>query len=294
MATLKIYFSEAPQLTLQKAEKDYAILNYSASAYGDSSQSYDYNYYYGDYIDEEKTLKNYYRHIGSYTLSIIKYEWKFQDSKSETRNLQSGTYNYDYKNVSVGEKCDLLAECIISATETDSWYTYHYKWNPIMKKVTVGYEKDENDNFILDENEQKIPIIIEVIDHYEATLEETTGPYSSTTPVESISATTYTQVYTPPTVFTDYNFSSDTIIQSSEGLSASKVSNWCTHAGKYLSWRDQKDKYGTVNCNVSSGDLITAEWYNKCAAAVDSTLRVDTGDLITTDAFIKLGAAISP
>jgi hypothetical protein len=98
-----------------------------------------------------------------------------------------------------------------------------------------------------------------------------------------------------PGSFTDYNFSSGTIIQSSEeGLSASKVSNWCTHAGKYLSWKYQDNKYETVNCNVSSGDLITAEWYNKCAAAVDSSLRVNTGDLITADAFIKLGAAISP
>ena len=101
-------------------------------------------------------------------------------------------------------------------------------------------------------------------------------------------------IYTPPTAFTDYNFSSGTTIQSKEGLSASKVSNWCTHAGKYLSWRDQDNKYGTVNCNVSSGDLITAEWYNKCADIVDSSLRVNPGDLITADAFIKLGAAISP
>jgi hypothetical protein len=77
-------------------------------------------------------------------------------------------------------------------------------------------------------------------------------------------------------------------------LSATKVSNWCAHAGKYLSWKYQENKYGTVNCNVSLGDLITAEWYNKCAAAVDSSLRVNTGDLITADAFIKLGTAISP
>ena len=248
-AVLKIYFREAPQLTLQKTGKDYAILNYSASAYGDSSKSYDYNDYQGDYIDEEKTLRNYYRYIGSYTLSTIKYEWKFQDSKGETSNDKSGTYNYDYEKVSAGEKCDLLAKCTISATETNSWYRYYYVWKPVMKEVIVGYEKDENGNFILDENEQKIPIIIEVIDHYEAILDETTGPYSNTTPVESITATTYAQVYTPPTAFTDYNFNKDTIIQSSEGLSATKVSNWCDHAGKYLSWRDQKDRYDDA-CRV--------------------------------------------
>ena len=305
MAALKIYFSKAPQLTLQKAEKDYAILNYSASAYGDSSKSYDFNSYYGDYIDEEKTLKNYYQHIGSYTLNTIEYEWKFQDSKSEIRNSQSGTYNYDYKNVSTGEKCDLLAECTISATETDRWYTYHYIWKPVMKEVIVGYEKDENDNFILDENEQQIPIIIEVIDYYEAILDETTGPHSSTTPVESITATTYAQVYTPPTAFTDYNFSKDTIIQSSEGLSATKVSNWCTHAGKYLSWRDQKDRYDDANFLKvidyfkEEKPIITAAWYNDCADLVGCMTEVSNdhsqaNSLITAQIFKDLGAAISP
>jgi hypothetical protein len=94
-------------------------------------------------------------------------------------------------------------------------------------------------------------------------------------------------------VFLWYNFAKDTIICSPAGLTAAKVELWCDHCEKYLSWKSQTDRAGAANgCKVNSGDLITADWYNKCADLC-GVPHVERNALITANLFRALGAAIS-
>lgn len=100
-------------------------------------------------------------------------------------------------------------------------------------------------------------------------------------------------VYTRPGNFTDYSFSTGTIIESSDGLTSSKVSDWCDHCGKYLSWLNQADNYSAANsCKVSSGDLITTEWINSCRALIDLD-EIDDDQVISASLFNELGSKIS-
>lgn len=213
------------------------------------------------------------------------YNWEF--SLGSTKNIstsQSDSYNYAISpGTSYAFSAKLTVSFSVSKYKQVTIYEYVDKIGQDGKPIP---EVDADGNPKVDANGD--PIYEQEIKGFPQQEEWDSGWTESDT--KNISY----NIYTPPTAFTDYNFSKDTIIQSGEGLSATKVSKWCTHAGKYLSWKYQENKYGTVKCNVSSGDLITAEWYNKCAAAVDSSLSVNTGDLITADAFIKLGAVISP
>ena len=133
----------------------------------------------------------------------------------------------------------------------------------------------------------------------------------------SSSSSTYTigtdsdsiTVYTRPGLFTDYNFTENTIIQSSAGLTAQKVENWCKHCGKYLSWKQQQNNYNialTSTYKRNSGDIITAEWYNDCGiicGLIDNNNSNDVNrvsndqsknnSLITAEVIKKLGTAIS-
>ena len=239
------------------------------------------------YADPEKKYENYNIYDGYYYLTSINYSWKIKDT---TLNRQSGEYSYN--GLAKGSANTITGTCTISATEKDHYDRTEVRWEYIDNEI-IGYEKDEitGEDKIDEITGQKIPIYKEPYYKMNST---TIEDIESKVGERTRSADATLTVYTHPGTFEGYNFSSGTIIQSTEGLSATKVSNWCTHAGKYLSWKYQENKYGTVNCNVNSSDLITAEWYNKCAVAVDSSLSVNTGDLITADAFIKLGAAISP
>ena len=83
-------------------------------------------------------------------------------------------------------------------------------------------------------------------------------------------------------------------------LTPDKVSDWCTHCGKWLSWKYQTNKYSDANtCKVSPKDLITADWYNLCvstaeASAVCSTVTGGpTGTVIAASLFTSLDSAIS-
>ena len=83
-------------------------------------------------------------------------------------------------------------------------------------------------------------------------------------------------------------------------LTPAKVSEWCTHCGKWLSWKYQADKYSSANgCGVSSKDWVTASWYNLCvttAEASDVCSSVSggrTGTIIAASLFTDLDSAIS-
>ena len=83
-----------------------------------------------------------------------------------------------------------------------------------------------------------------------------------------------------------------------EVINSTSAANWNIHCGKYLSWKNQSNKYNSVNITFPSGQLITADWFNSlrtaCGATADQVpLAVKDTTLITADIFKKLGAAIS-
>lgn len=97
---------------------------------------------------------------------------------------------------------------------------------------------------------------------------------TTTSDLESSGSASAT-VYTRPGIFSDYDFAENAIIENDDGLTAEKVSDWCTHCGKFLSWKNQSDKYSDAeNCKVSQGDWITATWYNTCAELCGCNTRV--------------------
>lgn len=103
-------------------------------------------------------------------------------------------------------------------------------------------------------------------------------------------------VYTRPGVFTGFDGSRDQLIN--EVINSTSAANWNTHCGKYLSWKNQASKYGTVTVAFPSGQLITAAWFNSLRTACGATeaqvpVAVRDQTLITADIFKKLGAAIS-
>lgn len=83
-------------------------------------------------------------------------------------------------------------------------------------------------------------------------------------------------------------------------LTPAKVRTWCTHCGKWLSWKYQVDKYSDANdCKVSSKDWVTASWYNSCVTAAEASDVCSTvkggpkGTIITASLFTDLDSAIS-
>ena len=108
-------------------------------------------------------------------------------------------------------------------------------------------------------------------------------------------------VWTRPGAFTDFNFSANIIIQSSEGLTVTKVNNWIAHCNKFNHWWTQSDTDSAgTECQATSNGLITASWYNACRlACADSNTRPaavtggPNGTIISMSVLAALGAAIS-
>ena len=288
--SLYIHFkNNYPKLIFLEAKEESANIQYQAIAYGDSDWSYDENTS-ESYADPEKQYKNYVNYKGYYHLTDISYSWKFNDNLLATQQKQHGEYSYG--KLTTGSANDLIGTCTASATEIDTYTKTEVWWEYIDNEI-IGYEKDEITG-------EEIPIYKEP--YYK---EHSVTTYGGGEIERSISETVTLTVYTSPGPFTDYNFSSGTIIQSTEGLSTTKVSNWCTHAGKYLSWKDQKDRYDDANYLKvieyfkEEKPIITAAWYNDCAELVGCTTRVSNdhsqaNSLITAQIFKDLGAAISP
>ena len=288
--SLYIHFSNNyPKLLFVKAKETSANIKYQAYAYGDDDWYYDEDIN-ESYADPEKQYRNYVNYTGHYSLTAISYSWKFEDNPLATQQRQHGEYSYG--RLTKGSENIVTGTCTASATEIESYTKTEVWWEYIDNEI-IGYEKDEITG-------EEIPIYKEP--YYKKHSTSTTG---SGHIERSISKTVTLTVYTSPGSFTDYNFSKNTIIQSSEGLSATKVSKWCTHAGKYLSWEDQKDRYDDANFLKvidyfgEEKPIITAAWYNDCAELVGCTTRVSNdhsqaNSLITAQIFKDLGAAISP
>ena len=123
---------------------------------------------------------------------------------------------------------------------------------------------------------------------------------------DSDSETTTTSAYTHPGNFTEYNFTSGSTIQDSNGLTDEKVSHWCDHCNKLAHWHNQNATDvidSNSDCQVSSGDLITAIWYNACIDAIPILTNEQKnsyhvrggadGDIITASKINLLGTLIS-
>lgn len=120
--------------------------------------------------------------------------------------------------------------------------------------------------------------------------------YDSTSNYTVDTETTTLIVYTRPGTFSEFDGSKDQLIN--EVINSTSATNWNTHCGKYLSWKNQASKYGTVKVAFPSGQLITATWFNSLRTACEATeaqvpVAVRDQTLITADIFKKLGAAIS-
>lgn len=83
-------------------------------------------------------------------------------------------------------------------------------------------------------------------------------------------------------------------------LTPAKVSAWCTHCGKWLSWKYQANKYSDANnCKVSPKDWVTASWYNLCVTTAEASDVCATvqggpkGTIITASLFTDLDSSIS-
>ena len=133
-------------------------------------------------------------------------------------------------------------------------------------------------------------------DRYEWDDEKERWVYDSTSDYTVDTETTSLTVYTRPGVFTGFDGVKDQLIN--DVINSTSAANWNTHCGKYLSWKNQASKYGTVTIAFPSGQLITASWFNSLRTACGATaeqvpVAVRDQTLITADIFKKLGAAIS-
>lgn len=201
--------------------------------------------------------------ITEYSYSDLYYQWNFSSSNA------SGTVTFS--NLKPGQKNDIktsvTVSCIEQMTETIEVY---------------DTEKGEDgEDTGLKDSENKPIFKHTAINEYKTTIKEE---------IENSII-----VYTHPGTFTDYNFTSDIIICSSNGLTAEKVDNWCKHCGAYLSWKNQSDKYNAAEeCKVNSGNIITANWFNSCYEVLGLEGPVESGKtIITAEIFKQLGAQIS-
>ena len=219
------------------------------------------------------TVSNY-----SWTYSELGYSWSFSGGGSGTSSSGSHTF----QSLNQGSANTLTASVEVSCLETFTTTTTTYTWedNGDWVEKDTG-QKDENGNPIKEKVwEEDWVLVSESNTTVKQEIIEASGTASAT-------------VYTRPGIFTYYNFTSGTIIESQEGLTALKVDNWCSHCGKYLSWLNQNNSYSAADdCKVSSGDLITTEWINKCRVLIDLD-EIDDDQVISTSLFESLGTAIS-
>lgn len=227
----------------------------------------------------------------TYSYSALSYSWAFSPSGSANSNSGSTIVS----GLSIGDENIISGTVTVSCTEgttlhsrTDTYIEDGY-WNP---EPQPAHGEPGDEDYVA-----PIKGIWHDTSYWDSTY--STGATNYTT-ISNSSSSSIT-VYTRPGIFTSYNFPQNTIIQSSSGLTATKVSNWITHCNNFAHWYNQNniDTAG-ANCAVLSNDIITAAWYNACVdACADATTKPayvtggPNGTIITTTIFSALGAAIS-
>lgn len=195
--------------------------------------------------------------------STLTYEWKFSDGGSTSGS--SGTHTFT--GLAQGAPVTITAEVTVKCTKTTK--TRHW--------ISSGYWGTEDPPKWHD-----------------------TSHWSSwTTKTEELKASGSAQqdANTHPGVSTIFSgLAAEQIIE--DNLTSGMVSDWCTHAGKWLSWYYQADNYsGADGCKVSSKDWIEASWYNGCVSTVlassPSVSGGPNGTIITPSYFQSLDTLVS-
>lgn len=77
-------------------------------------------------------------------------------------------------------------------------------------------------------------------------------------------------VYTKPGSFTGFAGAKKDVLIN-DVLNSTSISAWNTHCGKYMSWKNQESKYGTIKVTFPTGQLITADWFNSLRTSCGAT-----------------------
>ena len=202
-----------------------------------------------------------------YKYKNLQYIWNIHNQRETT--LDKILNNYLINNLIIGQTNSINANIQIQGTRyqiTQSRSKITNKQNGSIQYGNFGEEEEELDKDI---SQKPNPEIIETL----------------------ISNTLY--IYTHPGNFTSWNsIKQGAIIQ--KVLTADNVSKWCVHCGKYLSWRDQSNRYNDADeCKVTSNSIITAKWYNDCSKLCGCDSIVNKDDLICASQFISLANCIS-
>ena len=204
--------------------------------------------------------------------SKLSYSWTFSDGGSASGS--SG--NHTFTNLFKGAEVTLKASVKVTCTKTVS--TRHW--------IDSGYYKDKKDD-------EGNVIGQEWVDtsHW--------SEWSATTSNLSATGSASQKANTHPGVCSAFgSIVAGQIIQIA--LTPAKVSAWCTHCGKWLSWKYQTNKYSDANiCKVLPKSLITANWYNLCVSTAEASDVCSNvkggpkGTIISASLFTNLDSAIS-
>ena len=246
----------------------------------------------------------------AYTYKSLDYSWRFSPAGSASGS--SGTTNVT--SLKAGSSNSVVGNLTVTCTEvkqpqkrTKTWQTQNTRYKE-SKTVTKTISKVVDGKTVT----ETVTETVEEWGPWSGWIGEEPSSWpsswsnngSSTSSPNSCKATNSNSVtvYTRPGTFSGFDFTKDTTIQEAiNGLSATKVGNWVSHCNKYSHWYNQNGTDTANGCKVSSGDLITANWYNKCVAAIaahkPSTITKEAGTNeyppITAEAIKKLGTAIS-
>ena len=236
----------------------------------------------------------------TYQYSEISYSWTFSPSGSAS----NATGSTIISNLSPKNSQQIYGILSASGTETITtwtrvdtreWIESGYLDERIVPDTGHGNPGDED---------YEPPDVIQVwvdTSHWSDPIAGTPSSSTTTNTVTGTATSNNITVYTRPGIFTEYNFTADTIIESADGLTATKVSHWIDHCNAFAHWYNQNGTNVTTSaCGATTGDVITAAWYNACIAACpDVTTRpaavtggID-GTILSASIFSSLGAAIS-
>lgn len=216
-------------------------------------------------------------HWNDYNNLLYRYEWTINGqnfSLSSSNNTIEG--NITISNLTKGSKIEVTASLKVSVNYTKKAQRY----------TRLAYEENGRIQY--------------------SSWEKSGNSYSEGTGTITAEKNNFTNliIFTRPGLFNDYNsIKSEYVIQDPiNGLSSTKVYNWCDHCNKFNYWYQQNDNIPSAfnGCIVNSGDIITANWYNNCVSAIqDGTKRPafvtggPNGTIITADIIKALAVAIS-
>lgn len=208
--------------------------------------------------------------------SDLIYKWSFSDGRTLTSTSGSGTH--DFSQLSQGAENTIEVSVEVFCTEVFS----EQKEEDHGGDVSTGkFDENGNEIFVYEE------------DWVWGDWVEVSRNTEFSVGGGSDSKIIYTHPG-PCIVFSSLSFN-DIIGKT---LTSGMVSDWCTHCGQWLSWYNQLYCYSDADgCNINSGDLITASWFNGCVSTAESddplVVGGPKGTLISASLFHKLDDLVS-